>query len=220
MTVSEELGVWYDRIARYLDFNKFIPSLNSIYKSKDIIYPIPSNVFRVFKELRPDEVRVVILGQDPYHDGSAIGRAFAVENNSKIPFSLQAIIAERDRSIINDISGYDYTLSNWVNQGIFLLNTALTVKKDTPGSHMHIWDPFTKAVIKVLNETPSTIFCLWGNNAKSYESLLTNNQHILKASHPAAEAYTKRAGFYYCNHFVKINDIIKNANGNNFIIKW
>lgn len=64
MTVSEELGVWYDRIARYLDFNKFIPSLNSIYKSKDIIYPIPSNVFRVFKELRPDEVRVVILGQD------------------------------------------------------------------------------------------------------------------------------------------------------------
>lgn len=220
MIVSEELGVWYNRIARYLDFNKFIPSLNSIYKSKDIIYPIPSNVFRVFKELRPDEVRVVILGQDLYHDGSAIGRAFAVENNNKIPFSLQAIIAERDRSIINDISGYDYTLSNWVNQGIFLLNTALTVKKDTPGSHMHIWDPFTKAVIKVLNETPSTIFCLWGNNAKSYESLLTNNQHILKASHPAAEAYTKRAGFYYCNHFVKINDIIKNANGNNFIIKW
>lgn len=57
MTVSEELGVWYNRIARYLDFNKFIPSLNSIYKSKDIIYPIPSNVFRVFKELRPNEIK-------------------------------------------------------------------------------------------------------------------------------------------------------------------
>lgn len=64
MTVSEELGVWYDRIARYLDFNKFIPSLNSIYKSKDIIYPIPSNVFRVFKEIPPHEIRVVILGQN------------------------------------------------------------------------------------------------------------------------------------------------------------
>lgn len=57
MTVSEELGVWYNRIARYLDFNKFIPSLNSIYKSKDIIYPIPSNVFRVFKELKPNEIK-------------------------------------------------------------------------------------------------------------------------------------------------------------------
>lgn len=220
MTVSEELGVWYDRIARYLDFNKFIPSLNSIYKSKDIIYPIPSNVFRVFKELRPDEVRVVILGQDPYHNGQAIGRAFAVDT-TPLPASLNIILAEMASSVYKENNfTIDTTLTPWVNQGVLLLNTALTVKKDTPGSHMHIWDPFTKAVIKVLNETPSTIFCLWGNNAKSYESLLTNNQHILKASHPAAEAYTKRAGFYYCNHFVKINDIIKNANGNNFIIKW
>jgi uracil-DNA glycosylase len=220
MRFSEELGSWFPLLKDKVDFGELGKQLSSAEIAHQI-YPEPQNIFRIFKELNPYNVRVILAGLDPYHNGQAIGVAFGV-NSEPIPASLRIIKAELESSISDlQIANFDYSLMNWVRQGVFLYNTALTVEEGKPTSHLKMWEPFTKAVFEVLRERTGLIYVLWGNEAKKLEPLInTNFNHILTASHPASEAYRKNSGFYGCNHFNLINKIIEEQNGIEFKITW
>ena len=187
------------------------------------MYPSKENVFRCFRETPFNDVRIVMLGQDPYHDGRSVGLAFANENSHIVPSpSLKIILQEVEDSVYQ---GFDFQttinfdLTSWAHQGVLLLNTALTVQKGKAGSHTDNWVFFTRAVLKALTEGHTgLIYMLWGNHAKSYKHLINPAQNfILEAAHPAAEAYGS-GGFLGCGHFVKCNEILKACNSDQ--IKW
>lgn len=184
-------------------------------------YPSTTNIFKAFNEIpSPQEVKVVILGQDPYHDGSATGLAFDNIRNGKgrISPSLFNIL----REIV--INGYDDTmdeqesvLSHLPSQGVLLLNTALTVEAGKAGSHTKLWEPFTNEIITDLNKVDDIIWMLWGKHAQSYKHLITNPTHtILEAGHPSPLNRTNP--FIGCNHFSAANSTLKSKNKTE--IKW
>ena len=198
--------------------------------------PLKEDIFRVF-EMPVNKIKVVILGQDPYPTpGNAIGRAFAVPGSVKIPASLRIILQEIGESIIDfSSSSYDKpewrTLNHWSSQGIFLLNTALTVETGNAGSHLKYWEEFTRRVISYISVKNPCIWLLWGAKAQKFipyinscpfhvkgytkttiQDIPANEEwnYILTAPHPAAETYTGgKAGFYGCNHFLYANEILK-----------
>ena len=178
--------------------------------NKYIIYPPMENVFSALNYVKFEDVKVVIVGQDPYHEpGQAMGMSFSVPDGCAIPPSLVNIFKEIKSDVgIDCIQSGD--LSRWAKQGVLLLNSVLTVRKGQANSHKGIgWENFTREIIKKLNEREDpVIFVLWGNNAKSLAPLITNKRHfILTSAHPSPlSAYN---GFFGCKHFSKINDILK-----------
>ena len=220
MTLQEVLADWYSLLRDRVDLKLLSLQVGKAYSAHKI-YPSSDRVFRIFKELNPSSCRVILTGLDPYHNGQASGIAFGVETKP-IPASLRIIKSEMETSVYNtDAINFDYTLESWVKQGVFLYNTALTVVEGEPNSHSKIWEPFTKAVFEVLADYSGLIYVLWGNEAKKLEKYINPKfNHILTAAHPASESYRKNAGFYGCNHFNLINDIIKEQNGEEFKIKW
>ena len=178
-----------------------------------VIYPSMYDIFNALKMTSYDDVKVVILGQDPYHEpNQAHGLAFSVQDGVPFPASLSNIFKEleSDLGIPRPKNG---NLSSWARQGVLLLNTVLTVRAHAAGSHRgHGWEEFTTSVIKHLNEREKpVIFILWGNDAKKKEEYITNSRHyVLKAAHPSPlSAYN---GFFGCRHFSKINEILKANN--------
>lgn len=168
-------------------FKKIVLYINKAYKERPI-FPPKNYILRALSLTDYDNVKVVILGQDPYHGtGEANGLAFAVNKGVKLPPSLKNIYKE-----LNDDLGIPISttgdLTCWAKEGVLLLNSVLTVEKDQPASHKNLgWENFTDAIIKKVNEkdTP-VVFILWGNFAKSKKSLITNSKHlILEASHPS-----------------------------------
>lgn len=170
------------------------------------VYPPPQKIFNAFAHTPFDKVRVVILGQDPYHGpDQAHGLCFSVPDGVRPPPSLQNIFKE----ILSDVGQpipVSGNLERWADQGVFLLNATLTVRAGQPGSHQNKgWETFTDAVIKQLSDEKShVVFLLWGNYAKQKASLIDANKHlILQAPHPSPfSAYT---GFFGCKHFSKTN---------------
>lgn len=182
--------------------------LHEEYEHKTI-YPKKTLVFSAFTT-DLNEVKVVILGQDPYHTpGAAEGLAFSVPPSQPIPPSLINIYKEIDADIghHNNTSG---SLRNWQKQGVLLLNTVLTVEAHRAGSHRGKgWEIFTTEVIKYLNETrPHLVFILWGRDARNKKSLIDSSKHlILESPHPSPlSAY---AGFFGNHHFSKTNAFLK-----------
>lgn len=178
--------------------------------STQIIYPSMSDVFNALKTTSYDEVKVVILGQDPYHgEGQAHGMAFSVQPGVKTPPSLVNIYKELKETMGCYIPNNGY-LMKWAEQGVLLLNTVLTVRAGKPQSHKGKgWEIFTDRIISILNEREDpVIFVLWGAPAKKKASLITASQHkILTAAHPSPlSAYN---GFFGCNHFNQINEYLR-----------
>ncbi|MGB3080272.1 MAG: uracil-DNA glycosylase [Saprospiraceae bacterium] len=173
-------------------------------------YPPGPLIFNAFNMTPFDQVRVVILGQDPYHGpGQAMGLCFSVPKAIPIPASLKNIYKELHRDVGFSIPQHG-NLSNWTTQGVFLLNSILTVEKNNAASHSKIgWQIFTDAVIKILsNERAGLIFLLWGNYARSKKDLIDLSKHtVLEAAHPSPLA---RDAFNGCRHFSKTNTILKN----------
>ena len=198
------------------EFNKpyFINLLNFLEKEyqEKTIFPKQEDLFNAFKYTKYEDVKVVILGQDPYHEiGQAHGLAFSVLEGVKFPPSLKNIFKELNNDLAIEIpkSG---DLTKWSNEGVLLLNTILSVESGKAGSHQNKgWESFTDRIIEVLNERKEPIiFVLWGNYAKSKKKLINNNHIILEAAHPSPlSAYH---GFFGCKHFSKINEILKNNN--------
>lgn len=191
-------------------FKELAEFLHDEYEHKTI-FPKKSLVFSAFTTDLND-VKVVILGQDPYHTpGAAEGLAFSVPNSQPIPPSLINIYKEIDSDIghHNNPTG---SLRNWHKQGVLLLNTVLTVEAHKAGSHRGKgWEIFTTEVIKYLNEKrPHLVFILWGRDARNKKALIDTTKHlILEAPHPSPlSAYS---GFFGCKHFSKCNEyLIKN----------
>lgn len=193
----------------YINLKKYV---DEEYCTKTV-YPERKNIFAALKTTPYENVKVVILGQDPYHgEGEAHGLSFSVCPGVKIPPSLKNIYKELNSEYGCYIPNNGY-LEKWAKQGVLLLNSVLTVQKDTPASHRGKgWEMFTDKIIEELNKKDSpVVFMLWGNFAKSKEVLLTNTKHlVLTSAHPSP--FSARNGFFGNNHFKQANDyLIKNG---------
>ena len=189
----------------YIKLREF---LKEEYKNYTI-YPEMHQIFNALKMTSYEDVKVVIIGQDPYHEpNQAHGLCFSVQDGVMFPPSLKNIFQElkNDLNIAIPRSG---NLTNWAKQGILLLNTVLTVRRGLANSHKGKgWEIFTTRIIELLNEREDPIiFVLWGNDAKKKQEYITNPNHfILTAAHPSPlSAYN---GFFGCKHFSKINEIL------------
>ena len=213
---------WKSALAHEFD-QPYFAALNSfLLKEKErgeVIYPPDEQIFAALDMTPLQDVKVVILGQDPYHGiGQAHGLSFSVNDGVKFPPSLQNIFKElqSDCGIPIPLSG---NLTKWATQGVLLLNATLTVRKDQAGSHQKKgWEIFTDAVIKTIsNHHAHIVFILWGRFAQSKIHLIDASKHlILTAAHPSPlSAYN---GFFGCKHFSKTNAYLK-ANGKQEI-KW
>jgi len=177
------------------------------------VYPTPENVFNAFKLTPLGNIKVVILGQDPYHgEDQAHGLSFSVLNGTKVPPSLRNIYKELAADIDVGIptSG---NLEQWAAQGVFLLNSTLTVEDGQAGFHQGWgWEIFTDEVIRVISqEQPHVVFLLWGKFAQEKANLIDDSKHLLlKAPHPSP--LSAHRGFFGCKHFSQANEYLRKNN--------
>jgi len=175
-----------------------------------IIYPPGPLIFNAFTQTPFHKVKVVIIGQDPYHNpGQAHGLSFSVPSGVKPPPSLMNIYKEINASVGIAMPAEFGNLTKWAEQGVLLLNAMLTVRANEPGSHSKIgWMNFTDAVIKKISDEKSgIIFLLWGKFAQEKQVLIDETKHhVLKAAHPSP--FSAYQGFFGCNHFVKTNQLL------------
>lgn len=189
-------------------FKKFYSIVEKEYETKTI-FPPKDYIFNALKLTPYKDVKVVIVGQDPYHGvGEAHGLSFSVQRGIKTPPSLQNIYKELKDDL--GIAPYEYgDLTKWAKQGVLLLNAVLTVEKDKPASHRKLgWERLTDYIIKTLNnkKTP-VVFILWGNFAKEKKSLITNPKHlVIESAHPSP--FSARYGFFGSKPFSKTNNFL------------
>ena len=210
------IGNDWDEVLKVVEksegFNKFLNIINNLYNTKTI-YPEKKNIFNALKLTPYDKVKVVIVGQDPYHgEGEAHGISFSVQDDVKLPPILQNIYKELkdDLGIDRGING---NLTDWSKEGVLLLNSVLTVEKDKPASHRKIgWELFTDYIIKVINEkNDPVVFILWGNFAKEKSKYITNKKHlIISSTHPSP--FSARNGFFGSKPFSKTNNFLTKNN--------
>ena len=212
---------WYQLLEEEFNKDYFTQLRNRIREAylKHQIYPEPNNIFSAFNSTPVKKVKVVIIGQDPYHGpNQAHGLSFSVKEGVKIPPSLVNIFKELsdDLNIQSPTSGY---LKKWAEQGVLLLNSVLTVEAGKANSHKSWgWEIFTEAVIDIISkELDNIVFILWGRQAQQKEELIDSDRHlILKSVHPSPlSAYN---GFYGCKHFSQTNKYLTQKGKNQ--IDW
>ena len=212
---------WNEVLSEVLTTNKML-ELEEFLKEQyenNVIYPLKEDMFTALNLTHYKDVKVVIIGQDPYHEpNQAHGLAFSVLEGIKLPPSLKNIYKEIESDLNIKMSGSG-NLTPWAKQGVLLLNNVLTVKAHEANSHKGKgWEYFTDKIVEILNKREEMIiFVFWGNNAKGKQKLITNPNHVvLTAPHPSPlSAYH---GFFGCGHFSKINEILRNNNKNE--IDW
>ena len=191
-------------------FQNILDFVKNERKVGKVIYPPQKDIFNALKLTSYEAVKVVILGQDPYHKPhQAHGLSFSVRSGVAFPPSLQNIFKEL-HTYLNIPIPSQGNLEKWAKQGVLLLNAALTVEADKPQSHAHIgWHRFTDHVIASLNDhAKGIIFLLWGAHAQQKSSLITNTHHrILIASHPSP--FSANRSFFGCQHFSKANELLR-----------
>ena len=193
-------------------FKKFYHIIENEYNTKTI-YPPKDHIFNALKLTPYKNVKVVIVGQDPYHgEGEAMGLSFSVNKDIKIPPSLQNIYKELNDDLNIPIH-QDGDLTKWAKEGVLLLNAVLTVEKDKPASHRNLgWEPLTDYIIKELNQKDEpVVFILWGNFAKEKAKYITNpNHYIITSPHPSP--FSARTGFFGSKPFSKTNNYLIEKN--------
>lgn len=198
--LGEEFGKPY--------FAELASTLHGEKRAGKVIYPPGQLIFNAFDLTPFDQVKVVILGQDPYHGkGQAMGLSFSVPAGIPLPPSLVNIYREMESDLGRQVDKSG-DLTKWARQGVFLLNSVLTVRAGEPTSHSGIgWQQFTDAVIRAISDRKSGIvFLLWGNYARSKKPLIDSSRHlILEAAHPSPLA---RGAFFGCRHFSKANNFL------------
>lgn len=203
-------------------FNKLLSFLESEYKSKNIS-PDKKDVFKCFRNTHFNNLKIVILGKDPYPNNKATGLAFA--NKDEVGGKLSPSLSKIKNCIENNVYkglniDFNPELTHWTEQGVLLLNTALTVEKGNIGSHHKYWNRFTLEVLKTINDRCSgIIFMFWGKDAYKYEEYISDVKHYkMYYNHPSWAAYNDMP--WNCNHFVKANKLIEENNGRKFCIEW
>ena len=204
---------WYEKLINEFNsetYKKLENWLTQEYQTKTI-YPKPENVFNALNLVKYDDVKVVIIGQDPYHNpNQAHGLSFSVEKDIAIPPSLQNIYKE----LHDDLGCYipnNGNLTKWAKQGVLLLNSVLTVEKNKPNSHKNKgWEKITSKVVELLNARKDpVVFLLWGANAKAIgKNIDTTKHYVLTAVHPSPMS-ANQGGWFGCKHFSKTNEILK-----------
>ncbi|MBR9920645.1 MAG: uracil-DNA glycosylase [Bacteroidetes bacterium] len=193
-------------------FQQLVAFLKQEKNAGKTIYPPGPLIFNAFNTTPFDKVKVVVLGQDPYHNpGEAMGLSFSVPKGVRVPPSLKNIYKELSADVDFTIPDHG-DLTHWAQQGVFLLNAMLTVQRNKPRSHQKIgWQDFTNAVIQTISEKRThVVFMLWGRFARNKAELIDSSKHlILEAPHPSPLA---RGGFFDCKHFSKANEYLV-ANG-------
>ena len=199
---------WKDALAGEFDKPYFASLVRFLHHEKEAgkrIYPPGSQIFKAFELTPVSKLKVVILGQDPYHGpGQAHGLSFSVPEGVTAPPSLKNIFKEIESDLGIKMSGYP-NLEKWARQGVLLLNAVLTVRCGEAASHSRIgWEEFTDAVIRCISDnTDGVVFMLWGNFARSKRDLIDRSRHhVLEAAHPSPLA---RGAFFGCKHFSKAN---------------
>lgn len=190
-------------------FEDLVQFLKTEKAAHKIIYPKGKDIFNAFEKTSFEDLKVVIIGQDPYHNpGQAMGLCFSVPKGIKPPPSLVNIFKELKEDIGMEIpqSG---DLTHWAEQGVLLLNTSLTVRKNEPTSHSKIgWTTFTDSVIKAISDNKEgVVFLLWGAHARSKRIFIDPHKHfILTAAHPSP--FSANNGFFGCKHFSETNKLL------------
>ena len=202
---------WKDALAGEFEKPYFASLVRFLHGEREQgfrVYPPGSQIFKAFELTPVDKVKVVILGQEPYHGpGQAMGLSFSVPDNVPAPPSLKNIFREIESDLGIRMSGRP-NLEKWASQGVLLLNAILTVRAGVAASHSKIgWEEFTDAVIKYLSDNCNGIvFLLWGNFARSKKALIDSSRHyVLEAAHPSPLA---RGAFFGCRHFSQTNNIL------------
>jgi len=204
------------------DFDKILDKLYKLREDDKRFTPPLKQVFRAFEECPVDKLKVIMIGQDPYPNfGVADGLAFSCSNTGKPQPSLIKMFENIDATVYdNECREYNPDLTRWANQGVLLLNTALTCQVDKVGSHYTIWQEFIMYVLDMLNFTDSgLIFVLMGKQAQELESMIGEHHHVIKTTHPAYASYTKQP-WDSGNMFNECNKIINGQNGPTFKITW
>lgn len=204
---------WYELLKPELESQKFTAFsqwLNTQYQTKTI-YPKPENVFNAINLVLPQNVKVVIIGQDPYHQpNQAHGLSFSVQEGVNFPPSLNNIFKE----LVSDVGITFPTTGNltaWAKQGVLLLNSVLTVERSLPNSHKGKgWEDITKKIVSIVNsQTSPVVFLLWGGNAKAFMPLINQQVHyVLTAVHPSPMS-ANQGGWFGNKCFSKTNEILK-----------
>ena len=202
---------WKDALAGEFDKPYFASLVRFLHEEKSAgqkIYPPGSQIFKAFELTPLDNLKVVILGQDPYHGpGQAHGLSFSVPEGVPAPPSLKNIFKEIETDMGIRMSGYP-NLEKWARQGVLMLNAVLTVRAGAAASHSRIgWEQFTDAVIRYISDNcDGVVFLLWGNFARSKRELIdVSRHHVLEAAHPSPLA---RGAFFGCRHFSRTNEIL------------
>ncbi|MEM7662500.1 MAG: uracil-DNA glycosylase [Pseudomonadota bacterium] len=201
--------VWRAQLSAAMDapsFDRLNEALKERQQSGAVVFPPAEQIFAAFNLTPFETVKVVILGQDPYHGADqAMGLSFSVPNGVRSPPSLKNIFKEIEADI-GSLSLKNGDLTPWARQGVFLLNTSLTVEEGRPGSHAKLgWSPFTDAAVSALSAgRDHLVFMLWGAHAQKKQVLIDSQKHlVLSAAHPSPlSAYR---GFFGCGHFSKAN---------------
>ncbi len=225
---------WHEHLLPLFNDPKLI-NFNKTVLTQQRFLPEPQDIFKVFR-MPLHEIKVVLLGQDPYpQKGQATGLAFAVNPDVNAPFSLLTVYKEIQQERIDDpnFEVHDSfttnpnqwkTLEHWEQQGVFLLNSALTVKEGVPGSHTEYWEDFITRVIHIIATEVKPIWLLWGAKARqlAWEVYAHHEENrkvgsrpnrTMLCGHPAAEYHKNGKGsFYGCNHFKKVNDLLSLSN--------
>jgi uracil-DNA glycosylase len=213
---------WFDAIGGEFDLHYMANLTHFLQKEKkagQVIYPAEEKIFSALNTTAFNNVRVVIIGQDPYHgEGQAHGLAFSVPKGVRIPPSLMNIYKEIEAEFDHKMPGHG-DLTGWAEQGVLLLNATLTVQHASAGSHQKKgWEDFTDAVIRAINEKHDNVaFMLWGSYAQKKGNFIDRRKHlVLEAAHPSPlSAYR---GFLGCGHFKKANEYL--AKHGHTPIKW
>ena len=185
----------------FQELSEFVAAERSQYE----VFPPEEDVFNAFRLTPLSKVRVVILGQDPYHDvGQAHGLCFSVQPGVKLPPSLRNIYKELESDLGHEPASHG-CLTSWAEQGVLLLNTVLTVRAHEANSHQKKgWETFTDSVLKIVNEQPSVVFVLWGKPAQKKRSLIDDRHLVIESAHPSP--LSARRGFFGSRPFSLINE--------------
>lgn len=202
---------WKEQLSEEMKEPYFVALMDfvdSAYRN-GIVYPSREDLFTALNATTFNDVRVVIVGQDPYHgDGEAHGLCFSVRNGVKTPPSLRNIFKEITAEYGNTPQSTD--LSSWAKQGVLLLNATLTVEKDCAGSHQgRGWETFTDAILtKISDKKENVVFLLWGNYARKKGALIDHSKHfVLESAHPSPLSASR--GFFGNNHFTTTNEYLE-----------
>lgn len=213
---------WYEALKSLLNSEYFKKLGKRVAQERRMyaIYPEKNSdsLFKAFRTTPVSKVKVIILGQDPYHDGSFDGFAFSNKNKPKLSPSLQNILKEVEDDVYDGFKlNLDPDLERWAEQGVLLINTAHSVIKGNPGSHLEYWKPFTKYVLSILaNQDKPIVWMLWGRKAQNavINIKIPDNHLVLKSSHPSP--FSAQEGFFGSKPFSKANKFLGNGN----MVNW